>query len=339
MVLLAALNVTIVSMIAVYESEDLATRMTEEKTASMEDSIRDNLLAYLASIKEDLVITSDSDYVRQAVESFRAGWDDIKSEDKTSYLQSFYITDNPNPLGKKHLLDAANDLSLYSTIHAKFHPWFRKLLIQRDYYDVFIFDERGNLLYTVFKEADFATNIYSGKWKDTDLATLYKTIKDNPVKDTVTYMDFKPYSPSNNAPAAFVGAPILDHDGTFIGVLAYQMPIERINSIGVVHKDASETAIVRMIGNDFLYRNDPDPTDDDHPILVKKFENEAVKSALAGKSAIVWDTIDGKDVLIAAGSANIFGQTWAITVSIDKDEALFEVNRMKKKYSSLLLLS
>ncbi|MDY0030250.1 MAG: methyl-accepting chemotaxis protein [Pseudobdellovibrionaceae bacterium] len=329
MVLLAAFNVAVVSMIAIYESENLATRMTEEKTASIADGISDNLVAYVSSIKEDLIITSDSDYVRQAIRSFRIGWEDIKAEDKTSYLQKAYITDNPNPSGEKHLLDAASDSSLYSTVHPKFHPWFRKLLTERDYYDIFLFDERGNLLYTVFKEADFGTNMYSGKWKDTDLALLYKTIKDNPVKDNVVYMDFRPYAPSNDVPAAFIGAPILDSNGNFMGVLAYQMPIERINNIGIVHKEASKTAIVRMVSDDFLYRNDPDPTDDDHPILVNKFENEAVKSALAGKLNVFWDTHDGKDVLIAAAHADVFGKSWAISVSIDREEALVEVNQMK----------
>jgi hypothetical protein len=41
------------------------------------------------------------------------------------YLQYHYIAANPNPLGKKHLLDVANDGSNYSRLHARYHPIFR----------------------------------------------------------------------------------------------------------------------------------------------------------------------------------------------------------------------
>ncbi|HOO51593.1 MAG TPA: methyl-accepting chemotaxis protein, partial [Alphaproteobacteria bacterium] len=220
MVILAVINAGIISYLSVDKSEEMATKMTEEKILSIENGVKTNLESYLSSIKEDLLINADSNYVRQALHSFRFGWEDLKASDKASYLQQKYIEENEHPLGSKHLLDTSDDGTIYSAAHAKFHPWFRKLLEQREYYDIFIFDERGNLLYTVYKELDFATNMYDGEWKDTDLANLYRAVKDNPVKDQLSFFDFKPYAPSHGVPAAFVGAPILDQDGSFIGVLA-----------------------------------------------------------------------------------------------------------------------
>lgn len=331
MVLIAALNVAVVSYIAINQSEDMAAKMTEEKTAAVEEGVLENLESYLGSMKEDLIINADSDYVRQALRSFRVGWEDLKAQDKTAYLHKEYIDDNPNALGEKHLMDFAPDESLYSTIHSKFHPWFRRLLNEREYYDIFIFDERGNLLYTVFKELDFATNMYDGEWKDTDLALMYKTVKDNPVRDQITFMDFKPYAPSHNVPAAFIGAPILDKDGTFMGVLAFQMPIGRINALGVVSEKVSKTARVRMIGSDYLLRNDPDLKDDKDPILQDKFENSATKSAFEGKHGILWTGHQGDKVLIAAGLAKVFDKSWVISVSIHEEEALADVHAMKKQ--------
>ncbi len=331
MVLIAALNVAVVSYIAVSQSEDMAAIMTEEKTAAVEDGVREHLMTYLTSIGEDLVINADSDYVRQALRSFRVGWEDLKAQDKTTYLHKEYIEDNPNPLGEKHLMDFAPDGSLYSTIHSKFHPWFRKLLNEREYYDIFIFDERGNLLYTVFKELDYATNMYDGEWKDTDLALMYKTVKDNPVRDKITFMDFKPYAPSHDVPAAFVGAPILDKDGTFMGVLAFQMPIGRINALGTVSKEVSKTALVRMIGPDYLLRNDPDLSDDKDPILNEEFKNSAVDETFNGHHGILWTEHAGKKIVVETGIADVFDKKWAIAVSIDEEEALADIHAMKKQ--------
>src|SRR3546814_17761096 len=75
-------------------------------------------------------------------------------------------SDLPHPVGERHKLDTANDGSAYSTSHARFHPWLREFLEARGYYDVFLISAKGDVVYTVFKESDFATNLETGEWKD-----------------------------------------------------------------------------------------------------------------------------------------------------------------------------
>jgi methyl-accepting chemotaxis protein len=330
MVVLAVINVLVVSTVSVTNADKMANHMTEDQIAAIDSNAVARLEAYMASIQEDLVVNADSDYIRQALRSFQSGWGDLTAVDKTDYLHKKYIEENPNETGKKHLLDSAPDGSLYSIVHNKYHPWFRKLLEQREYYDIFIFDTQGNVVYTVFKELDFSTNMYTGPWKDTDLSLLYQAVKANPEKDKVQFFDFKPYAPSYDVPAAFVGAPILDKDGTFMGVLAFQMPIGRINALGVINKSISQTARIRMIGSDFLLRNDPDQDDTVDPILKEKFENQSVKDAFAGKESVEWMSYNGKKMITSATQAKIFDKNWVVAVSIDEDEALTGVRQMKK---------
>ena len=45
------------------------------------------------------------------------------------------------------------------------------------------------------------------------------------------FYDFRPYSPSADAPASFIGQAIRDAAGEVIGSVVFQMPIERINGI------------------------------------------------------------------------------------------------------------
>ncbi|MDD3020815.1 MAG: methyl-accepting chemotaxis protein [Alphaproteobacteria bacterium] len=340
MVILAIINAGVISLVALKNADDMATSMTEEKIAAIEGGVATNLEDYLRSIQEDIVINADSAYVRQALRSFRGAWEDLKASDKAAYLQKAYIDDNPSPTGSKHLLDAAKDGTLYSIVHSKIHPWFRKLLEERGYYDIFIFDERGNLLYTVFKELDYATNMHTGSWKDTDLANLYLAVKNDPEKDKIQFFDFAPYEPSHGVPAAFIGAPILDEGGKFIGVLAFQMPIERINKLGVVNKETSETAQVRLIGPDFLLRNDPDSSDDVDPILQEKFDAPAVKAAFDGKTIVSLSDLGDKSILTAASIVHVFDKEWVAAVSIDEDEAMKDVRAMGKSIvlSSLAIL-
>jgi methyl-accepting chemotaxis protein len=125
-------------------------------------------------------------------------------EGQTATLQRLYIDDNPNPTGSKENLDFAPDGSVYSTIHAQFHPWFRQFLRERGYYDIFLFDTDGNLVYTVFEELDYATNLNTGQWRDSDLGNAFRAAVQTGAGSDLHFFDFQSYAPSHGAPAAFV---------------------------------------------------------------------------------------------------------------------------------------
>ena len=248
---------------------------------------------------------------------------------QTQYLQDKYITNNPNELGKKLLLDAAKDGSVYSEKHAVHHPFLRDVLEKHEYYDIFLINTKGDIVYTVYKELDFATNLLDGQWKDTTLATLYKRIVSEPEKGKVFFEDFKPYSPSNNVPAAFVGTPMIDREGVFVGVLVYQMPIGRINNLTQINKEVSATAEVHLVGEDLLLRNDPNLDDKEDPILKEKRDNEASRLGFEGKTGEVWG-MDGTDkTLFSYMPYDAFGTKWVIFSDILEDEALKAVRVQK----------
>ena len=90
--------------------------------------------------------------------------------------------------------------------------------------------ETGNILYTVEKETDFATNIYSGPYASSNLADVVKQASRGRNPDFVAVSDFEPYRASYSTPAAFVASPIFDNS-QLIGILAFQLSIDEINRI------------------------------------------------------------------------------------------------------------
>ena len=81
----------------------------------------------------------------------------------TAYLQHHYIAENQHPAGQKNALKQANDGSQYSKVHGEFHSTLNQYLERFDYYDIFLVDHNtGDIVYSVFKEADFATNLRNG---------------------------------------------------------------------------------------------------------------------------------------------------------------------------------
>ena len=146
-------------------------------------------------------------------------------------LQYHYIAANANPLGAKNSLDKANDGSRYSELHGALHPFLRTALRQFGLYDIFLVDPRnGNIVYTVFKELDFATSLVSGPYAKTRLGDAFRQTWALDRAGQVSLSEFGEYLPSYNDQAAFLGTPIFDN-GKKIGVLIVQVPIDKINSV------------------------------------------------------------------------------------------------------------
>jgi methyl-accepting chemotaxis protein len=146
-------------------------------------------------------------------------------------LQYHYIAANPNPLGSKSTMDRANDGSRYSELHGALHPFMRNALNRFDLYDIFLIDARnGNIVYTVFKELDFATSLNTGPFAKTRLGDAYRQSWALEQPGQVALSEFGEYLPSYNDQAAFLGTPIFDN-GKKIGVLVVQLSIDKINSV------------------------------------------------------------------------------------------------------------
>ena len=151
--------------------------------------------------------------------------------DQAAYLQYLYIRRNENPLGSKELLNAADDGSSYSAAHALYHPIFRNFLKRLGIYDFFLVDaETGAIVYSVFKELDFATSLKNGSFSGTNFARSFQKALSSGRRDAVAFADFETYLPSYQAPASFIAAPI--HDGRDVrGVVVFQLPIDRMTDL------------------------------------------------------------------------------------------------------------
>ena len=299
MVLLTFINASVTGGIGAYMSYNAQLNMAEESTEAMLEDTQKRVDTYLATIVDDLETISRASSTSQALKDFRAAWDEMAAG-QTAALQKAYITDNPNPTGKKDELNAAADGSKYSLLHAKYHPFMHYFQKSGNYYDIFLIAPDGNLVYTVFKELDFATNLVSGQWKDTDLGALFREVREAAragKKDTIVFKDFKPYSPSADAPASFIGKPVFDEYGVFVGVLAFQMPISELNKNLQPDDELGDDVEIHLIGQDQLLRNNPNGTDLGM-VLKDKLETPDAALALKGESGFVrFKDEKGYDVL------------------------------------------
>jgi methyl-accepting chemotaxis protein len=245
-------------------------------------------LDYLEVIERDLTLVAEHPGTAEAVREFSLAWGNLEQSGRAPgpALQKAYITDNPHPNREKYLLGKSEAGTAYDEVHAKYHPWFRKLQEDNEYDDIFLFDTEGNLVYSVFKELDFATNFITGggKWAGTDLGEVYRKAMLITEHGKVAFEDFAPYEPSLGAPSSFIAHPVRVA-GETLGVLAYKMPVGKIDELMSHNLGLGQTGELVLIGEDRLMRNNSTSTSEENDILVTKVDNFIVDKAFASGEA------------------------------------------------------
>jgi len=252
----------------------------------------------------------------------------VPKDKKAKALQAAYISDNPNPLGEKHQLDAHDDGSLYQRFHLKYHPAIRDYLEKFGYYDIFLVDiDSGNIVYSVFKELDFATSLKTGPYANTNFADAFRRAAAANSADQAFLVDFARYTPSYEAPASFIASPIFKA-GRKVGVLVFQMPVDRITEVLSQRTGMGETGEVYLVGEDKLMRSNS-RFDQTSTILSKEVETVATQRALGGETAVaIVNDYRGVPVLSAFAPVDIDGVNWGVFAEIDEAEAFADVASM-----------
>lgn len=281
-------------------------------------------------------------------------------------LQQAYIGDNGNTLGNKHLLDKASDGTVYSEVHEVYHSNYRNVLESWGYYDIFLIDMSGNVIYSVFKELDYGTNLVDGPYQNSGLSQAFNAAK-SLKSGEFEFIDFSPYYPSYNSPASFIGSPVIK-DGETIGVLVFQMPVDNINSIMTYdakwrEDGLGETGESFLVGPDNLMRSQSrmliENKDAYNEIMRKNGLSESVifridltqssvgqqpintahvNMALQGESGLkIMTNFANHEVFAAFTPVNILGKQWALISEIETSEAMMEVSALSEKLRKIAL--
>ena len=297
--------------------KDLAVSPAQLKT------YRDRLITYYAN-------TFANEYQNQT--GSRTDTTPLLPTDDSAIISQYnYIANNQHPLGNKHELDQASDGSAYSKAHAIYHPIIKNYLDKFGYYDIFLIDpDSGHIVYSVFKELDYATSLTTGPYQDTNFASVFKAVANANNKDVVELIDFEAYTPSYEAPASFIASPIFDPTtNTLIGVLVFQMPVDRINSLMQTRAGLGESGESYLVGDDLLMRSQS-RFSEENTLLSKKVDTRGSREAIAGNSHVeVFPDYRNISVVSAYAPLDIRGLNWALLAEIDEDEALAAVGKIQ----------
>jgi class 3 adenylate cyclase len=274
----------------------------------------------------------------------------LPSNNSQKYLQAHYTVPSH---GAGSATADAGDGSEWSAANARFNNYFREIATRFEYKDAMLLDTRGNVVYSLNKDAALGTNILTGPYRESNLRDAYeKAVGANSV-DFVWITDFQPYQPQLGVPIAWLVSPI-GSGGKTDGVLALPLPIAKVNRIMTAGKQweaagMGKTAETYLAGPDTLMRSDSrlfleNPTEYrrkavaagtpsdvvDKAIkwggttLVQPVASAAVRAAQRGQAGTVVDTgYLGDKELAAYAPLNVPNSDlhWSILATRDSSEA------------------
>ncbi len=221
---------------------------------------KDNVVEYIHEKQNELhgLAESISALKKEAFDQL-----DIIRKSKKHQMERYFkncfsvMEDMKNNLRVKHGLNAFSiafkkgiDSEEYKRTYKTHYEGLRTLKEILGFYDIFIIDLDGNIVFTEKRESDLGLNLNTHALKNTGLAKAFlKGQKE------ITFIDFSWY-PASKRPAAFFAGPIKDNQNLIKGVIALQLDPQKINSImdERLSDDISNEAY--LVGQDYLLRSD-----------------------------------------------------------------------------------
>ncbi len=283
---------------------------------------------YLKSVEDDLVATSRSEASIQALRDFGGAWLQFKV-DPTAEVRKLFVDDNPN---KDNLaaLDTLGTTGGYDVTHTRFHPGFRNQIAARGYRDLYLFDLKGFMVYSVNKAEDFGTSFAEGgPLAASSLGQVFQQAAAIENPDDLVFADFAPYQAAGGLPASFFAKPVFNAQGRKVGVLAIQLPSERLDAVIGDRTGLGQTGEVLVVGPDSLLRSDSSFTEANDAMLTP-FAGPVLDTALAGTpNNGETNAYRATDMLVAAAPIATRGQPWAAVAVMATDEVLAPVANMR----------
>lgn len=323
--LLTLISVGVASAISLYVGPRIVTETANEKLGAIASGKRNQIDTFLENIQKDIVAVAERKEIAAALVGFSKVWSDIEGPADEA-LQKRYVTDNPNPVGQRHLLETAN-VDNYDKLHERYHMRFYDILASQGYYDVFLINMEGDVLYSVAKGKEFASNLKTGLWKDSALANVFNDLSSS-TENTTVFADYQAYGPLDNAPASFIGKSVV-FNGDAVGVLVFQMPTGHIQEILDDSYGLGKTGEILLINKDGLLISESKFTPQIDTLNTQVNAPFFAEASTGKVTTGVMSSYRDMDANVAVVGTSFGGAEWKLAALISRDEALAGVTELR----------
>ena len=317
LILMTLIGVGIASI--AFVAADNGARTEAERALSTEEYLyRYRIAEFERAVQSDLAALAAESSGNGQIGALSSAMRTLRGNGGGTPVRDAFLAGNTSPDDRSAMMRMA-DNNAYSRSHERTHPELRALLERRGYYDVFLIDAEGLVVYSVAKEDDFGDNVMTGRYRDTGLGDAFRAALETPVGE-YAFADFAPYAPSGGRPEAFVATRVERTDPfsgevRLEGVVAVQISPDRLGLVAPVPGDP-EGSRPYLVGPDGFLRTDLVETDD-LDILSTRLDRDGPLSAAlrSGEKVFLEQTgALGEPVFLAADGIALFGKPMLVVV-------------------------
>ena len=274
------------------------TYAAKEKLAAIQQLKKNQIEDYFAAMQSQLKVLAGEPYVLRTLQEFNA---------------SFEMS------GDQVLTPT------YLRLAEEYDPYFKAIMEEYGWYDIFLIHTDGDIVYTVARESDLGMIIPESELKDSGLGDAFARVLTSAPGEIIT-ADFEPYAPSNGDQAAFMALKLLDGEGRPAGVLAFQVPIDKTNQI-VQQRDGmgttGETYLVGRYEGRTAFRSTMTTMGDGKYVVGYEISTPYIEEALKGNSNIeIYTDSSGFLNIVAFNPLRINGFNWVCVTKMHLEEAV-----------------
>lgn len=398
LLLVSLLSSVVVGLIGYVNGSDSLRDAAFDRLIGVRDSRAREVTSLFTRIKNTVVVHSRNSETIDALTAFTEGFDELESStltpDESAAITAYFSGPFANKLGEATgtIVDPtsflpsspaqaylqlnytvpfdsfaesiatndAGDGSAWSAANAKYQDQFRRMTQLLEFEDVLLIDTKGNVVYSAYKGVDLGTNLITGPYSFSNLASAYTKALSTNILDTVEFTDFGEYPPSLGVPAAWAVSPV-GAGGQAIGAIAVEMPIDSINAVMTgdmswSNRGLGDTGETYLVGGDHLMRstsrelvenperyltravaNGVKPAlarrivDTKSTLLLQPINTVAVDHALNSETGtIIGESYLGAESLAAYTPVKVDNLDWVIIAEISTEEAFAPVREFTR---------
>ena len=220
-------------------------------------------------------------------------------------------------------------IATYDKIHSIAQAYFIRRFKAYGWWDMFLIDTQGNVVFSLNKDIDFATNLRTGPWRDTGLARAVMPLLHDAIPKQLGFADYSLYTPSNMQASSFIAMPVFDEEKQqFLGVIATQLHAAMLNEFMLDKTGMGETGEVIVVGKNHWLLTDS-RFSKESVALKKQIFAKPSDTVLAGKTAtMITPDYRGIEVIASVKPFTPFPAAlgdkalWGIIAKIERSEVL-----------------
>jgi PAS domain S-box-containing protein len=227
---------------------------------------------------------------------------------------------------QKAYISGRLDAAAYAREDALIHRYFESYVEETKlFFDVFLITHQGEIVFSQKHEADFATNLMDGPYRDSQLAWAFRAAR---ITLEPVISGYELYTPSK-LPALFIAAPIMA-GGKFKGIFAVQLNNDLFYQVAM---DAAglglsgEVIFAQQEGDEALYTM-PLRYRRKFRMPLQQFKLNSMFDALSGNSGVGVKP-DYRNHQVVAAWRYLPELNWGMVVKIDADEVFASIASQK----------